>query len=340
MLYSAPADTIDAIAAYSGLLTDALNASGRAASNARNWRDGRRMLWPNTDVLVVQYNPFSYGRWGFAPRLILVAVVARVRQQPRVVLMVHEPYVPINSLRSAAMGSWQRLQLWTLASAADSCFGAIEAWQARLAPRAGARQMTHLPVGANFPDMREARGEVRQQYGWSADVIVLASMTTGHPSHLSDHVREAIRHAQTQHERVVMLNFGTGPPDLSDLGTRTEILTPGPLEADQLARLLSAADVFLAPYSDGVSTRRGSLMAALQHGIPVVATIGPLTDRLLANYPSALLLSPVGDTEAFARGVDLAITGHERRRQAARELYAEAFDWPVIAERLLDVLGL
>jgi glycosyltransferase involved in cell wall biosynthesis len=171
-------------------------------------------------------------------------------------------------------------------------------------------------------------------------VLVIASMTTGHPSHLSGHVRAALAHAHATHAHVAVLNLGTRAPDITDLGTSMEILTPGPLPEAELARLLAAADVFLAPYSDGVSTRRGSMMAALQHGVPVVATSGRLTDRLLFDNPEAVLLNPVTDIESFALGVNRALVGHDQRRRAARQLYSDRFDWPVVARRMLDDLAM
>jgi hypothetical protein len=47
-------------------------------------------------ALVLQYNPFSWGRWGVAPGLCLaLAAVRRRRPQARIMLMVHESWVPI-----------------------------------------------------------------------------------------------------------------------------------------------------------------------------------------------------------------------------------------------------
>jgi glycosyltransferase involved in cell wall biosynthesis len=105
--------------------------------------------------------------------------------------------------------------------------------------------------------------------------------------------------------------------------------------------MLSAADIFLAPYEDGISTRRTTLMAALQHGIPVVATLGPLTDRLLREAGSRLDLVPVEDRAAFAERVSRLAQDPERRKAlgaAGRTFYEEQFAWPVVSRRLREVL--
>lgn len=94
-------------------------------------------------------------------------------------------------------------------------------------------------------------------------------------------------------------------------------------------------------FTDGVSTRRTTLMAGLAHGLPVVGLSGTSTDTVLRRHPEALILTPVGDREAFARAV-LAITSNvaclAAAGRAAQELYATEFDWPVIARRLMAVL--
>src|ERR671916_396556 len=56
------------------------------------------------DWLLLQYNPFSYGRWGL--NLHLPLIVRRIKQQQphiRIALMVHEPFVPIENWKFAIM---------------------------------------------------------------------------------------------------------------------------------------------------------------------------------------------------------------------------------------------
>ena len=51
------------------------------------------------DWVLLQYNPFSYGRWGWNPHL--PRVMRRIKRDApgtRLALMVHEPFVPITGL--------------------------------------------------------------------------------------------------------------------------------------------------------------------------------------------------------------------------------------------------
>ncbi len=62
---------------------------------------------------------------------------------------------------------------------------------------------------------------------------------------------------------------------LDTTGVRAQAHRTGPLEPAQISAWLQAADVCVLPYRDGWSWRRGTLLAALTQGIPVVTTRRP-----------------------------------------------------------------
>jgi glycosyltransferase involved in cell wall biosynthesis len=292
----------------------------------------------DADAVLVQYNPFWYGRRGFAPGLAAFLWNLRCRRRrPIISLMVHETYVDPRNLRWALMSTWQRAQLRALLAAADVSFCSIERWTRELRGLRPRRHVHHLPVGSNLPDMRLHREESRTALGLDQDTTVIACFGLRHPERLEDHTMGAVRAVARSGRAVVLLNLGNGPSEVRSIGGVT-LRSPGYLEAKPLASLLAASDVFLAPYLDGVSTRRTTVMAALQHGIPVVGTWGPLTDRLLSQATDALALVPVGQADRFAAAaMRLANDAATRRRlgQAGRNLYVSEFDWPVIAKRLV-----
>jgi glycosyltransferase involved in cell wall biosynthesis len=347
---------LDAIREYSVSLVEALRVRPEVEADLLlRGDDGRwtkrgpesqsfeeRSQLADRDAVVVQYNPFLWGRWGFAPWLpATVAGMRRAAARPTIALMVHEPYVPMTDWRTTAMGLWQRLQLFTLRANADLVFASIEAWAEGFRRSLPRRPVYHLPVGSNFPDESASRAEERSRLGLDSDTVVLAALGTGHPSRLMEYVAASGNAVARERGRCVVFNLGAGAPPLGDLGPRVELHEPGALPAVQLARRLAAADVFLAPFVDGVSTRRGSLMAALQHGLPVVGTEGRLTCGALRGAPSALRLVAVDRADLFVESaLRLARRAEERRTlgDAARELYARCFDWPVVAERMLSVL--
>jgi glycosyltransferase involved in cell wall biosynthesis len=350
-----PRGAVDGIWDHSVRLTAAVRE--RPDATARLYAFGRGAEWERSaqaplvtalpadaDAVVLQYNPFSFARWGFAQWLAGRLWQLRSRpHRPVIGLMVHEPYVPMTSWRWTVMGAWQRGQLLALRAAADVVLVAVERWSGGLAPARPRRPTHHVPVGSALPDMRPARQEQRGRLGLAGDTVVLAAFGTSHPTRLTSFVeRGALAVARAGHA-VAVLNLGAGAPALPRLDGRVAVLTPGPLGSAELGRWLAAADIFLAPFLDGVSTRRTTLMAALQHALPVVATDGPLTDSVLRDAPEALRLVPVDDEPGFAAAVvgladDPAARGALSR--GARALHDRSFAWPRIAGRTLDALGL
>jgi glycosyltransferase involved in cell wall biosynthesis len=333
---------VDGIRDYTIQLADALGRFD-GVSGAVLGRDAFDAALTGYDAVVVQYNPFMYGRWGFAPWL--PAALWRARRErgaPEIALMVHEPYVPMLDWRWTLMGLWQRSQLLALHACADVTFASIDAWVAmlgRLRPRKPAH---HLPVGSNLPDMRARRAEVRANLGATNETVVVSAFGTAHPARQIDYVVEGANAVAGSGIPTIVQNLGAGAPDLQGLERSVRVSQPGYQSPAALAERLAATDIFLAPFVDGVSTRRTTVMAALQHGLPIVGTDGDLTDRLFRSSSRALQLVPVARRDLFAdTALRLALRREERETlgQAARELYADYFDWPVIAMRLQTCLN-
>jgi glycosyltransferase involved in cell wall biosynthesis len=286
------------------------------------------------DAVLLQYNPFSFGRRGFAPRLLLeLARLKLARRRPLVAGVVHETFVDMKNWRWALMGAWQRFQLRAVRALSDVQMCATEAWVRRV----GGAGVHHVPVGSNFPDRRDHRDEERERLGVDGDTLVLACFGLRDPGRMGDLVMRSAEAVARSGRSVLVLNLGSGPGDES--GGPVRVYTPGFLDDDSVARLLSTVDVFLAPYADGVSTRRTTVMAALQHQLAVVGTDGPFTDGLLRDAGQTLRLVP---PERFAQAVAALAASSEDRRTLAllgRELYETHFDWPVIADRVLEILA-
>jgi glycosyltransferase involved in cell wall biosynthesis len=301
-------------------------------------RRPRGKLGQQAHAVILQYSPFCYGRWGFAPWLPLRLLRSRLTRRPRpnVVLFVHEPYVPLAGARQVVMGLWQRLQLEALRVVSDVVLVSIQPWASDLSRRWPGRPVLHMPVGSTLPDMRHARARMRAELGADDETFVVAVFGRTHPSWQADHAVQAIQALSDRGHRLLVLSLGAEAPPLEGLDD-VAVHAPGRLPEDDLAMRLAAADMFLAPFIDGVSTRRTTLMSALQHGLPVVATEGPLTDDLLRRATDALALAPVDDPSGFGELACEVAADPDRRARMAREaraLYDRAFDWSVSAGTL------
>jgi glycosyltransferase involved in cell wall biosynthesis len=130
------------------------------------------------------------------------------------------------------------------------------------------------------------------------------------------------------------------------------ILWTGYTEPEMVSANLIAADVCVLPYRDGASYRRGSLMAALAHGLPIVSTKSRPTAGETMPRPTAgetsprpatrtlvngenIVLVPVDDPHAIADEVGRLLSDPERRTKlsdGALDL-AKSFTWDRIASQ-------
>lgn len=339
----------DAICAHAHVLTAELRRFGHQAALVMRtdrgvWRSGDGVAGElaeaisSYDLAILAYNPFLYGRRGVAPWLPREFVRARGRRSAtaRTALLVHEPYVRATDVRSSLHAAYLRTQLAAMRVGADVVLASTDAWARELGRWWPRRPTTHVPSGSVLPDRRSARDEIRRQLGVPESTIVVATLSSGHPSHEPGLAARAVT-ALVQDRDVLLLVLGAGakrPPSLGSVPT----VVSGALSADDLARQLSAVDIFLSPLDDGVSTRRTTLMAALQHGIAVVGTHGRLTDpELVAS--EGLILAPVQSEDAFVAAVRSLAADPERRRAvgaAARCLFEARYAPDRIATRILD----
>jgi glycosyltransferase involved in cell wall biosynthesis len=109
---------------------------------------------------------------------------------------------------------------------------------------------------------------------------------------------------------------------------RARVHATGGMKPELLSAVLQACDVVVQWYGDGASSRRGTLMAPLAHGLPIVTTEGRLSERVWRESGSVRLVNPSKPEDAARAVVELCDDPAERTRlgHAARTLYANRFD--------------
>jgi len=297
----------------------------------------------NADWLLLQYNPFSYGKWGFNPYLPgVIRDVRRARPSMRFGLIVHEVAPPWLNWRLMLMSSWQFAMLAGLARQADAIFPAIDYWAAGFRRRFPRARVASVPVGSNIPYVGAGYAEARARLGIPDEACVLGIFGTAHPTRLLPLIGEAVAAERRAGAPVRVLYVGPHGEAVRAAMPDVPFLDAGRLPGPDVSRCLSAMDVYLSPFRNGVSARRGSFLAAVQHGVASVSTHGRHTDAFLrAADGEAFLLAPEGDADAFVAAVRALVHEPERRARiakAARTLYLKHCDWPVLAEKFLHHL--
>ena len=292
---------------------------------------------PALDRLVVQYNPFSFGPRGFNPWLPIA--LSRLPKHLHLSLMFHEIYVPCKSPAQFAMRLWQLPQFFFLSRMAASIYSSCSRWLPVIR-RATGRNAVHLPVGSNIVRSTLSRDEARKRLKIGGGAEVFGVFGSAHPSRLLHWICEAAnRVASDAPETVVVYVGADGEALRPGLGPGIRFLDCGRQDGGVVGDFLMAVDFLLAPFADGLSTRRGSVVAAFQHGIPVVSTSSGWTDEMLLGQEERLVfLSPVDEgSNAFASlasAVSKRVSLPDSRQAALCGFYSEHFGWPSICRRL------
>jgi glycosyltransferase involved in cell wall biosynthesis len=294
------------------------------------------------DWLVLQFNQFSYGRWGLNPFLPLALKRLRgILPDVRIAWMAHEDFVPATSWRFVLMRLWQKQQFLALGRAADHIFFSIEPWVEKYGSWFRGTPVDHFPIGSNIPCTPGNPRVLRRDLG--IDQAFVVGFFGSLRARLTDHLQAAIDALRDRSSDVVVLSVGPDGPSLQRVLSGIQVIDAGRLPAADVSRHLAVMDLHLTPFIDGVSTRRGSFMAGIQHGVPTVATRGELTDRILQDADGdALLLASTSDPDAFARSASALYADAEHRKAVGargQHLYQEKFAFDITVPCFLDQLA-
>lgn len=365
LIVSALPPTIDGIGDYTARLAAELAkssrvrvlTSNRCAADAIDGveivpsfaHDVRRSVWnvvndvaaARPDWVVLQFNQFSFGRWGLNPFLPLaVRAIRRRCPAARIAVTYHEDFVPKTSWKYRVMRLWQKPQFVSLGRAADVVFFSIEPWAERYRDWFGAgKPVMHLPVGSNIADAGLPRDEARARLGIANDAVALSLFGSVHPARNLPWVQAAVAAVPN----ATLIYIGADVDLVRGAIGDARLIADGPLPADEVSRRIRAADISLAPFSDGLSTRRTSMMTGLQHGIATVGTHAEATgDSLHRENGRSLILAPAADVPAFAAAVASLAADPARRHKIGTlgaAFYVREFDWPAIGRRLVRALN-
>lgn len=309
-----------------------------------------RLLRP--DLLLIQYAPTAYDRRGITFAVNLLPALVRTTSRIRVITNFHELYTPFGgSVKHNLRALWQRAVVLLMASGSHVLSATAREWQQSLR-RIGIRRRIHLvPVGSNIPLAMisdQERSCLRNRLLSGSDGLLLAGFGARH-----DRDIPALLYGLGQLKKLgpaKLVWIGGGIPvqqhmvnievAIGDNGLdEDDIEWTGVLPHPEVSRLLSACDLMLLPFVDGVSSRRTSAVAALQHGLPLLTTRSTVPEPWYVHGENMYLL-PVGDRQALADGlVHLARKPELRARlaQGGRELYRVRFAWDVIAQQVASL---
>ena len=99
---------------------------------------------------------------------------------------------------------------------------------------------------------------------------------------------------------------------VADRGVGDRVHLTGWVDGAEVSELLSAADAVVLPFTAGVTTKSGSLLAALEHGAPVLATVADVRDPALVDGLTVLDIAAWRDPASIAAAVPVCWTTRAR----------------------------
>ena len=287
----------------------------------------------NSNNLLVQYVPHAFG---FKAMNLPFSYWLYVRRRWNISVMFHEVAFQrriMQPIRHNLLGEVTSLMATLVASSAQRLFVASQAWEVRLRALSGSlKTIKWLPVPSNVPLVSQvgATEAIRDKYA-------RGGLLVGHFGTYGVKIRDYLEIALPellQDCRVCVILLGRGGDSFRKalVGKHPTITSrlyaTDELPGEDLSHHLSACDVMIQPYPDGISTRRTSAMAALAHGRPVVTTAGHLTEPLWTES-GAVAAAPADDAAALAHLALSLLESHSERQRlalAGASLYRERFD--------------
>jgi glycosyltransferase involved in cell wall biosynthesis len=284
-----------------------------------------------TDVVNLQYAPDLYRERGRALRATLSI--------PTV--------VTFHTLLDATFRS-RGVALWLLTSARHvvAANEEVSAMVRRRVPWI-ARRLTEVPIGSNIAIASPGDpAETRASIGAPPRAPLLVHFGLVYPGKGLETLLEALAIVRATHPETHLVVAGdTREADRAyrsdlealavKLGVARAVTWTGRRDDDDVSRILTLADVFVAPFDGGASIRRGSLLAAFAHGLSVVSTSPAVASAYLRDGDNVALVAPRDPAALAARIGVLLDAPAERARLAdgARKL-ATRMAWPAIAEEI------
>jgi glycosyltransferase involved in cell wall biosynthesis len=302
------------------------------------------------EILNIQYQTAAYQ---MHPAVNLLPWRLRLRgSRPKVVVTFHDLKLPYLFPKAGPARKWVTRAL--IRGSDATIVTNVE--DLRQAEGYGSRELHLLPIGSNIAPQEPPgyeRERWRRRWGVEGDETLLCYFGFLNESKGGETLLRALHELLAAGEKVKLLMIGgkLGSSDptnraylerieslIAELGLEDSVAWTDYVEGSEVSASFWASDICVLPYQDGVSFRRGTLMAALAHGMPIVSTQPQMSIAEIIEGENMILVPPE-DPQALSDAIrDLALSPQLRRRLAhgAAQL-SGLFSWHDIAKKTLGL---
>ena len=343
----------DGVEEYCRFLGEALRPHGFALTIHRvpwaekGWRSACRELraasrdWRDSWVLL-QYTALAWSSRGFPSAVERVFRIVRT-SGARTAVVFHDAGGYPGTRIVDALRRWAQLRVMrNLFEMTDRVILTLPAEKILWLPRER-RKASFIPVGANLP---AAPRNSNQPAGSNQPLTVAVFTITGGPHLLreAEDIAFTVNRAASRVGKLRLLVCGRNAIEAKEPlaqrldASRVTLETHGVLPPEEIAKVLANSDVLLFIRGQ-ITSRRGSALAGLACGLPIVAYRGPETAPPVTD--AGVVLVEEGDREGLAAGLERVLADSDLRQtlgERSRSAFQKHFSWPAIAARYAEVL--
>ena len=210
-----------------------------------------------------------------------------------------------------------------------------------------------ISIGSNievFPVAPGNRSARRQQFGAGEASPVICFFGNLHSGKGLEDLVKAFGVVNSEMPDTRLLMIGTFDPTdtlysytlrrmIMETGLAEKVYITGFVTRRQASEFLLASDICVLPFRDGLSVRRGSFLAAIHHGLPVITTApqSPLPEAIIDG--GNVMLVPPGSAGRLAEAIQTLVRSPgliHKLKQNMAELDGQ-FSWSDIARRTVEV---
>jgi glycosyltransferase involved in cell wall biosynthesis len=287
--------------------------------------------------VLMQYTHLMWSPSGFPLRALDVARTIR-RMKTRLAVVIHDPIgFAGGRLIDRARRRAQHMTMRSLCRLADATMVTLAADRVPWCGRTLRARVRCIPVG---PNIVPSDGDPGRHPTFTVSVF---GVTAGRLAEVED-IAHVARHVASELDglRLVVLGRGSRESEHSLRafldGSRVDLAVGGVLPAPDVSASLAGSDAMLFIRS-GVSSRRGTAVAAVAHGLPIVGYEGSETAPPITE--AGVVLRPRGDRAGLAQAlIRLARDTQWAAGLRARSLaaYRRYFSWDRIGQAFEESL--
>lgn len=336
----------DVISGQGALGSVEIHDSVPSWSFLNSWNVFRQMRTINADIVHIQY-PARFGKANRSFMSNLLGFLAKTRNSDsnRVMTTLHE--FGERRLR------WRlRAMLNVLTSDVVVCINSVDAFNISNLIRER-KPVHHIPLASNIefhPLTDQDRSNIRTGTGTGTSDLALAYFGFITPLKGFEVLLEAVRELIKTDTAVKLMILSHLQPNtnkyhqsivkkIDEMNLKNVcVLGDRYFSEVEVSQYLQAADIGVLPFIEGASERRGSLMAALEHGLPVITTLGPYAPSSFIDDENMILIPPNNVQELTASITRLASDQvlMDRISSGAKTI-TSAISWEEIANKYAEI---